>query len=141
MNPLAACEADFHAIARSIAGLQQQLAVMSGHLAQLAVTVGAKVTETDLARVAQIQALVASEYGVTVYSLTGHTRPARIAWPRLVAMALAADLTSVTHVDIGKAFGGRHHGTVSHALKVVRNRCETEAGEAGKVERLRRKLL
>ena len=43
--------------------------------------------------------------------------PARVAWPRQVAMYLARELTDQTLPAIGRAFGGRNHTTVLHACK------------------------
>jgi chromosomal replication initiator protein len=49
-------------------------------------------------------------------------RPASIAFPRQVAMYLARELTKASLNEIGDAFGGRDHGTVLHACKLVKRR-------------------
>ena len=54
--------------------------------------------------------------------MTSKRRPANIA--RQVAMFLARELTSSSLSDIGDAFGGKDHGTVIHACKLVKRRIE-----------------
>lgn len=51
---------------------------------------------------------------------------AHVARPRLVAMALADELTHHGLEVIGDAFGGRDHSTVIHARHAVANRLKTE---------------
>ena len=52
--------------------------------------------------------------------MTSKRRPANIAFPRQVAMYLARELTKASLNEIGEAFGGRDHGTVLHACKLVK---------------------
>src|SRR4029434_2755412 len=54
--------------------------------------------------------------------MTSKRRPASIAFPRQVAMYLARELTKASLNEIGDAFGGRDHGTVLHACKLVKKR-------------------
>jgi chromosomal replication initiator protein len=67
----------------------------------------------------QIQRRVAEHYDVRIADMTSKRRPANIAYPRQVAMYLARQLTKSSLSEIGEAFGGRDHGTVLHACKVV----------------------
>ncbi|MEO7933746.1 MAG: chromosomal replication initiator protein DnaA [Chthoniobacterales bacterium] len=67
----------------------------------------------------QIQRRVAEHYDVRIADMTSKRRPANIAYPRQVAMYLARQLTKSSLNEIGEAFGGRDHGTVLHACKVV----------------------
>jgi chromosomal replication initiator protein len=41
-------------------------------------------------------------------------------------MYLARELTPSTLIEIGDAFGGKDHGTVIHACKLVKKRMEDE---------------
>jgi chromosomal replication initiator protein len=41
-----------------------------------------------------------------------------------VAMYLTREMTKISLVEVGRAFGGRDHGTVIHAIKVVQARME-----------------
>jgi chromosomal replication initiator protein len=67
----------------------------------------------------KIQRVVAEHYDVRLADMTSKRRPACIAFPRQVAMALARDLTRASYSEIGAAFGGRDHGTVMHACKLI----------------------
>ena len=49
-------------------------------------------------------------------------RNRNIARPRQIAMYLARELTKASLNEIGEAFGGRDHGTVLHACKLVKKR-------------------
>src|SRR5205814_340959 len=70
----------------------------------------------------QIQRRVAEHFDVRVADMTSKRRPASIAFPRQVAMFLARELTKASLNEIGDAFGGRDHGTVLHACKLVKKR-------------------
>ena len=70
----------------------------------------------------QIQRRVAEHYDVRLADMTSKRRPASIAFPRQVAMYLARELTKASLNEIGDAFGGRDHGTVLHACKLVKKR-------------------
>lgn len=70
----------------------------------------------------QIQRRVAEHFDVRLADMTSKRRPAHIAFPRQVAMYLARQLTKASLNEIGDAFGGRDHGTVLHAYKLVKRR-------------------
>ena len=70
----------------------------------------------------QIQRKVAEHYDVRLADMTSKRRPANIAFPRQVAMYLARELTKTSLSEIGDAFGGRDHGTVLHAHRLVKER-------------------
>ena len=70
----------------------------------------------------QIQRRVAEHFDVRLADMTSKRRPASIAFPRQVAMYLARELTKASLNEIGDAFGGRDHGTVLHACKLVKRR-------------------
>ena len=70
----------------------------------------------------QIQKRVAEHFDVRLADMTSKRRPANIAFPRQVAMYLARELTKASLNEIGEAFGGRDHGTVLHACKLVKKR-------------------
>lgn len=66
-----------------------------------------------------IQRAVAKEFNVRVSDINGRRRTVGIAYPRQVAMYLARQHTEFSLKEIGEAFGGREHGTVIHAGKIV----------------------
>ena len=49
--------------------------------------------------------------------MTSSRRSISIARPRQMAMYLCKDMTSCSYPEIGKAFGGKDHTTVIHAVK------------------------
>ena len=78
-----------------------------------------KEAESRTISIEEIQKAVAEEFGLQVYDLTGPKKPKNIADPRMIAMYLSRKLTVKSHQDIGRAFGGRSHGTVIHAVKQI----------------------
>jgi chromosomal replication initiator protein len=74
----------------------------------------------------QIQRRVAEHFDVRLADMTSKRRPANIAFPRQVAMYLARELTKASLNEIGDAFGGRDHGTVLHACKLVKKRMKEQ---------------
>ena len=74
----------------------------------------------------QIQRRVAEHFDVRLADMTSKRRPASIAFPRQVAMFLARELTKASLNEIGDAFGGRDHGTVLHACKLVKKRMKEQ---------------
>ncbi|MEO6052475.1 MAG: chromosomal replication initiator protein DnaA, partial [Chthoniobacterales bacterium] len=74
----------------------------------------------------QIQRKVAEHYDVRLADMTSKRRPANIAFPRQIAMYLSRELTSSSLADIGDAFGGKDHGTVIHACKLVKKRMDED---------------
>src|SRR6478736_3632112 len=76
----------------------------------------------QMVTIEQIQRKVAEHFDVRLADMTSKRRPASIAFPRQVAMYLARELTKASLNEIGDAFGGRDHGTVLHACKLVKKR-------------------
>ena len=74
----------------------------------------------------QIQKRVAEHYDVRIADMTSKRRPANIAFPRQIAMYLARELTKGSLCEIGEAFGGRDHGTVLHAHRLVREKMRSD---------------
>jgi chromosomal replication initiator protein len=73
-----------------------------------------KIITTD-----QIQRKVADFFGVAVADLKAKTRTKTIALPRQVAMYLARQMTHASLAEIGRAFGGKDHTTVLHAVDKI----------------------
>jgi chromosomal replication initiator protein len=76
--------------------------------------------------VEQIQKCVAEHFDVRFADMTSKRRPKNIAYPRQIAMYLARELTKMSLMEIGDAFGGRDHGTVLHAHRLVKGRMSAE---------------
>lgn len=67
-------------------------------------------------------------------------RPAKIAFPRQVAMYLCRAMTHEPLTVIGEAFGGRDHGTVIHACKAVENMMDQDESIKNTIEYLKSQL-
>ncbi len=74
----------------------------------------------------QIQRRVAERFDIRLADMTSKRRPANIAFPRQIAMYLSREMTKSSLTEIGDAFGGRDHGTVIHAHKLVRTKIASE---------------
>ena len=74
----------------------------------------------------KIQRKVAEHFDLRFADMTSKRRPQNIAFPRQVAMYLARELTKTSLNEIGDAFGGRDHGTVLHAHRLVQERMRNE---------------
>jgi chromosomal replication initiator protein len=73
-----------------------------------------------------IQKKVAEHYDIRLADMASKRRPEHIAFPRQVAMYLAREMTESSLSAIGDAFGGRDHGTVLHACRLVKDRMEVD---------------
>ena len=51
--------------------------------------------------------------------MTSSRRSISIARPRQIAMYICKAITSFSYPEIGKAFGGKDHTTVMHAVKKI----------------------
>jgi chromosomal replication initiator protein len=89
----------------------------------------------------RIQRFVAERYDIRMSEMLGRGRPKTIAEARQVAMYLTREMARLSLVDVGKAFGGRDHGTVIHACKVVVARMEQSDEFRAMIADLRAKIL
>ncbi|MDD2707132.1 MAG: chromosomal replication initiator protein DnaA [Verrucomicrobiae bacterium] len=87
-----------------------------------------------------IQKRVASYYDIRIADMTSKRRQASIAFPRQVAMYLCRTMTRASLNEIGDAFGGRDHGTVLHACRLIEQRLKTDAGLKQAVNQLTKQL-
>ncbi|MBR4254927.1 MAG: chromosomal replication initiator protein DnaA [Lentisphaeria bacterium] len=99
-----------------------------------------KEAESRTISIEEIQKAVAEVFGIQVYDLTGPKKPKNIAEPRMIAMYLSRKLTSKSHQEIGRAFGGRSHGTVIHAVKQVEENSLKDEDLKRVLNQLQRKL-
>jgi len=74
-----------------------------------------------------IQKKVAEHFDIRLADMTSKRRPENIAFPRQIAMFLSRQMTESSLSTIGEAFGGRDHGTVLHACRLVKDRMEVDA--------------
>ncbi|TDU64565.1 chromosomal replication initiator protein [Prosthecobacter fusiformis] len=88
----------------------------------------------------RVQRAVANQYDLRVSDLTGPRRPKNIAEARQVAMYLTRHMVKLPLIQIGEEFGGRDHGTVIHACKVITQRMSETHDFRAMVDRLSAKL-
>jgi chromosomal replication initiator protein len=75
--------------------------------------------EEKVITIEQIQRKVCDLFGVKSSDLKAKTRTKTIAFPRQVAMYLARQLTHASLAEVGRAFGGKDHTTVLHAVDKI----------------------
>lgn len=88
-----------------------------------------------------IQKKVAEHFDIRLADMTSKRRPENIAFPRQIAMYLARQMTESSLNTIGEAFGGRDHGTVLHACRLVKDRMQVDAHVRQVVSYLEKQLM
>ncbi len=88
-----------------------------------------------------IQKKVAEHFDIRIADMTSRRRPENIAFPRQIAMYLSRHLTDSSLNVIGEAFGGRDHGTVLHAFRLVKGRMEVDSDVRQSVSFLEKQLM
>jgi chromosomal replication initiator protein len=87
-----------------------------------------------------IQKKVAEHFDIRLADMTSKRRPENIAFPRQIAMYLTRQMTEGSLNTIGEAFGGRDHGTVLHACRLVKDRMEVDSNVRQVVSYLEKQL-
>jgi chromosomal replication initiator protein len=75
--------------------------------------------EERIITIEQIQRKVAEFFGVKFSDFKAKNRTKAVAFPRQIAMYLARQLTHASLNEIGRAFGGKDHTTVLHAVDKI----------------------
>ncbi len=119
----------------SLTGNKLSLEVVEGLLHEILHEEGRASVSIEL-----IQKRVAEHYDIRLADMTSRRRPENIAFPRQVAMYLAREMTPSSLSVIGEAFGGRDHGTVMHACRLVKDRMEVDANIRQVVQYLEKQL-
>jgi len=88
-----------------------------------------------------IQKRVAEHFDIRLADMVSRRRPEHIAFPRQIAMFLARQMTESSLNTIGEAFGGRDHGTVLHACRLVKDRMEVDGNVRQVVHFLEKQLM
>ena len=88
-----------------------------------------------------IQKRVAEHFDIRLADMTSKRRPENIAFPRQIAMYLSRQMTESSLNTIGEAFGGRDHGTVLHACRLVKDRMEVDSNVRQVVHYLEKQLI
>jgi chromosomal replication initiator protein len=69
---------------------------------------------------------VAERYSLQPAQLRQKTNAWQISFPRQVAMYIAKEMTGSSLPEIGRAFGGKHHTTVLHAIQKIERERERD---------------
>jgi chromosomal replication initiator protein len=105
----------------SLTGKKLSLEVVEGLLREVLHEEGRHSINIEL-----IQKRVAEHFDIRLADMASKRRPENIAFPRQIAMFLARQLTESSLSAIGESFGGRDHGTVLHACRLVKDRMEVD---------------
>ena len=96
--------------------------------------------ENQSVDIEKIQKKTAECFNIDPAEIVGKRRPANIAMARQIAMYISRKLTAHSLQEIGRRFGGRDHGTVMHAIKVVGDAIERDENMRRRVEYLMKTL-
>ncbi len=89
----------------------------------------------------EIQRRVAGYFRIEVGELCGARRQRSVLYPRQVAMFLCRRLTEASLPEIGRAFGGRDHTTVMHAVEKVERETTQDIHKKQVLDHLRQLIL
>lgn len=120
----------------SLTGKKLSLDMVENLLREVLQEEGKTIVSIDL-----IQKRVAEHFDIRLADMTSKRRPENIAFPRQIAMFLSRQLTESSLNTIGEAFGGRDHGTVLHACRLVKDRMGIDSNVRQVVSYLEKQLL
>jgi chromosomal replication initiator protein len=75
--------------------------------------------EEKVITIEQIQRKVSDFFGVKLSDLKAKNRTKAVAFPRQIAMYISRQLTHASLSEVGRAFGGKDHTTVLHAVDKI----------------------
>jgi chromosomal replication initiator protein len=82
--------------------------------------------EEKIITIEQIQRKAAEFFGIKLSDMRAKTRTKAVAFPRQVAMYLARQLTHASLTEVGRAFGGKDHTTVLHAVEKIQTMIQND---------------
>jgi chromosomal replication initiator protein len=83
--------------------------------------------EEKIITIEQIQRKVSEFYGIRLSDLKAKNRTKAVAFPRQIAMYIARQLTHASLSEVGRAFGGKDHTTVIHAVDKIQGLLQEDA--------------
>jgi chromosomal replication initiator protein len=119
----------------SLTGKKLTIEVVEGLLREILHEEGRQTISIEV-----IQKKVAEKFDIRLADMTSKRRPENIAFPRQIAMYLSRQMTESSLNTIGEAFGGRDHGTVLHACRLVKDRMGIDANVRQIVNYLEKQL-
>jgi chromosomal replication initiator protein len=97
-------------------------------------------SSTGPVKIANVMTVVADTMDVTVDQLKSKRRTQDLARARQIAMNLARDMTGASLNQIGRAFGGRDHSTVSYACQKIQGEMDRDPRFRGVVRNMKDKI-
>ncbi len=97
-------------------------------------------SSTGPVKIADIMSIVAECTDVTVDQLKSKRRTQDLARARQIAMNLAREMTGASLNQIGRAFGGRDHSTVSYACQKIKSDMDSDPRFRGVVRNIKDKI-
>ncbi len=97
-------------------------------------------SSTGPVKIASVMTVVADTMDVTVDQLKSKRRTQDLARARQIAMNLARDMTGASLNQIGRAFGGRDHSTVSYACQKIKIEMDKDPRFRGLVRNMKDKI-
>jgi chromosomal replication initiator protein len=82
--------------------------------------------EEKIITIDHVQRKVCDLFGLKPSDLKAKTRTKAVAFPRQIAMYLARKLTHASLAEVGRAFGGKDHTTVLHAVDKINTLLEED---------------
>lgn len=98
------------------------------------------VSATGEPMIRDIQKAVAEFYGCTLIDLKSHRRTYPIVRYRQIAMAIAKQMTERSLPEIGRAFGGRDHTTVLHAVRKIDRLSASDTKLADEINQIKQRI-
>lgn len=120
----------------SLTGKKLTIEVVEGLLREILHEEGRQTISIEV-----IQKRVAEHFDIRLADMTSKRRPENIAFPRQIAMYLSRQMTESSLNTIGEAFGGRDHGTVLHAYRLVKDRMDVDPNVRQVVSYLEKQLV
>lgn len=97
-------------------------------------------TNSDKFTTDDIKRVVCNFFNISEEVLCSSSRKQELVYVRQLTMYLANRHTEDSHVQIGKAIGGRNHSTVIHSIKQVNNLIDTEPKTKADIEAIEKQL-
>ncbi len=86
--------------------------------------------------IAMIQSEVCRYFSINNSDLLGKKRKQEIVFPRHIAMYLCQELTDSSFPQIGRAFGGKDHTTVMHAVSKIKEKMSSDSNIYQQVQQI-----
>jgi chromosomal replication initiator protein len=87
-----------------------------------------------------IKCVVAEAFQIPVSNMESERRTNEVVFPRMIAMYLAKALRPDSYPKIGRAFGGRNHTTILHAVRKIERMMSCDPEFFARIECLKSRI-